>query len=153
MDSLPSESTDRTGSVHYRHVRFVFRPQPKFEVQIIRHDILVTNLVSAFQRFMHRQRVHLPAVFIRAGFNRRLQKMASGLDGQRIGNHPAGPFLVLHPCWMRQRNPYRTSAGEKLYVYRVSVPGRNRDNQGLVNTVEFFSGPAVGGVKVLIHAV
>jgi hypothetical protein len=54
---------------------------------------------------------------------------------------------------MRQRNPYRPSAGKKLYVHGVSVPGRNGHDQGLVNTMESLSGPAVGSVKVLVHAV
>ena len=125
----------------------------RFDHCVLGRANLLQDRIQVFQRFIHRQRVHLPAVFIRAGFNRRLQKTPGGLDGQRIGNHPAGPLLVLHPCWMRQRNPYRTSAGEKLYVYSVSVPGRNRDNKGLVNTMESLSGPAVGGVKVLVHAV
>lgn len=105
------------------------------------------------ERFIHRQRVHLSSVLIRAGFNRRLQEVPGNLDGQRIGNHPAGALLVLHPCWMRQRNPNGTPAGKKLYVNSVGVPRRNGDDQGLVDTVELFSGPAVGGVKVLIHAI
>lgn len=105
------------------------------------------------ERLIHRQRVHLSSVLIRAGFNRRLQKMPGCLYGQRIGYYPAGARVVLHPCWMRQSNPYGTPAGKKLYVDSVSVPRRNRDDQGLVRTVEVLSGPAVGGLKVLVHAV
>jgi hypothetical protein len=77
--------------------------------------------------------------------------MPGNLDGQRIGYHPAGSLVVFHPCWMRQGNPNGTPAGKKLYINGVGVPRRNRDDQGLVNTVEFFSSPAVGGVKVLVH--
>lgn len=105
------------------------------------------------ERFIHRQRIHLPSVLIRAGFNCSLQEMSGGLDGQRISDDPAGALVVLHPCWMRQRYPNGTPAGKKLYIYSVGVPGRNSDDQGLVNTMESLSGPAVGGVKVLIHAV
>jgi hypothetical protein len=54
---------------------------------------------------------------------------------------------------MRQRDPNGTPAGKKLYINSVGVPCRNGDDQGLVNTMEFLSGPAVGGVKVLVHAV
>ena len=80
------------------------------------------------KRFIHRQRVHLPSVLICAGFDHRLQEVPGNLDGQRIGNDPAGAFLVLHPCWMRQRNPNGTPAGEKLYVDSVGAPGGNGDN-------------------------
>jgi hypothetical protein len=111
------------------------------------------DCIQMSERFIHRQRVHLASVLIHAGFNRSLQKMPGNLDGQRIGYDPAGTLLVFHPCWMRQRNPNGTPAGKKLYINSVGVPRRNRDDQGLVNTVEFFSRPAVGGVKVLVHAI
>src|SRR6476646_3774127 len=125
----------------------------RLDQRVLGRANFLQDRIQMFERLIHRQRVHLPSMLIRAGFNRRLQKMPGNLDGKRIGYDPTGALLVLHPCWMRQRNPYGTPAGKKLYVNSVGVPGRNRDNQGLVNTVEFLSGPAVGGVKVLVHAV
>src|SRR5579859_2951225 len=77
--------------------------------------------------------------------------MPGRLDRQRIGNHPASTLLVLHPCWMRQSDPYRAAADQKLDVNGVRVAGGDGHNQGLVHAVQLLSGPAVGGVKVLVH--
>ena len=82
--------------------------------------------------------------------------MAAQLGDELVRGAPGGADgarVVLHPCWMRQGNPYGTPAGKKLYVNSIGVPCRNGDDQGLVGAVELFSGPAVGGLKVLVHAV
>ena len=125
----------------------------RLDQRVLGRANFLQDCIQMSERLIHRQRVHLPSMLIRAGFDRRLQKMPGRLDGKRVGYHPSGALLVLHPCWMRQSNPYGTPAGKKLYVNSVGVPGRNRDDQGLVNTMESLSGPAVGGVKVLVHAV
>jgi len=52
-----------------------------------------------------------------------------------------------------QRQSIRDARWQELYVNRIGVPRRNRDDQGLIRTVEVLSGPAVGGLKVLVHAV
>jgi len=125
----------------------------RLDQRVVGRANFLQDCIQVFQRFIHRERVHLSSVLIRTRFNRRLQKMPGNLDGQRISYDPPGPLLVFHPCWMRQSNPNGTPAGKKLYVNGVGVPRRNGDDQGLVNTVEFLSSPAVGGVKVLVHAV
>lgn len=103
------------------------------------------------ERFLHRQGVHLPSMLVGSIFNGSFQEMSGGLDGQRIGKSPASALLVLHPSWMRQRNPYGTAAGQKFYVNGVSVAGGYSNDQGLINTMELLSGPAVYGVEVVVH--
>src|SRR6266404_1845053 len=105
------------------------------------------------ERFLYRKRVHLPSMLIRARLNGCLQKVSSGLYGQGIGNSTACAFVVFNPGWMRQSNPHRTSAGQKFYVHGVSVPGCNGNDQGLVNTMQLLPSPAVGSVKIIVHAV
>src|SRR4051812_12570433 len=104
------------------------------------------------ERFIHRQSVHLPSMLIRAGLDGCFQVMPGCLDRQRVGYHPAGAPVVLHPCWMRQSNPYWPPARKKLHVDRIGVPGGDGNNQCLVNTMQLLSGPAVGGVKIIVHA-
>lgn len=103
------------------------------------------------ERFWHRQGVHLPSMLVGSIFNGGFQEMSGGLDGQWIGKRPASAMLVLHPSWMRQRNPNRTPAGQKFYVNGVSVAGGHSNDQGLINTMELLPGPAVYGVEVVVH--
>jgi hypothetical protein len=123
----------------------------RLDQRVLGRANFLQDCIQISKRFIHRERVHFASVFIRAGFNRRFQKMPGNLDGQRIGYDPAGSLVVFHPCWMRQGNPNGTPADKKLYINSVGVPRRNGDDQGLVNTVESLSSPAVGGVKVIVH--
>lgn len=105
------------------------------------------------ERLIHRKRIHFPAMLIGARLDGCLQKMSGSLRSQRIRNYPPCALVVFHPCWMRQSDPYRTPADKKLYVNGIRVAGGNGDNQGLINAMQLLSGPAVGSVKVLVHAI
>src|SRR5438270_3389711 len=78
--------------------------------------------------------------------------MSVSLNGQWIGDDPAGALVVLHPGWMRQSHPHRTPAHKKLHIDGIRMPGGDGHDQGLVNTMQLLPGPAVGSVKVVVHA-
>jgi hypothetical protein len=103
------------------------------------------------ESFVYCQRVHLTAMLIRPVLNGRFQVMSRSLDSQRIGDGATGALLVLHPCWMRQRNPNGASADQKFYVNSVSVPRGYCHDQSLIHTVKPLPSPAVYSVEVLIH--
>src|ERR1051326_2330780 len=119
--------------------------------RVLRRAYFLQDCIQISESFLHRQRIHLASVLIRSGFDRRFQEAPGGLDCQRVCNHPARALLVLHPCWMRQSDPDGTPAHEKLDVDGVGMAGGYGDNQGLVHAVQLLSGPAVCGVKVLVH--
>src|SRR5260370_34818406 len=105
------------------------------------------------ERFLNRQRVHLASVFVAAIFNGRFRKVSRGLDGKRIADQADGAPVVLCPSWMRQRDPNWPPAGQKFYINSVGVAGGDGDNQGLVNTVQPLSAPAIVNVEILVHAI
>ena len=63
----------------------------------------------------------------------------------------SGLPIELHPRRMRESDPYRPVSDEKLDVDSVGVPGRNGDDERLILAVQRFAGPAVDGLKVVIH--
>src|SRR5260370_2628605 len=105
------------------------------------------------ERFCKPQRVPFGSVFVVATLNGRFQKVSRGLDGKRIADHAAGAPVVLYPSWMRQRDPNWPPAGQKFYINSVGVAGGDGDNQGLVNTVQPLSAPAIVNVEILVHAI
>src|ERR1700694_1386841 len=102
--------------------------------------------------FVHRKRVHFAPVLIVAGLNRRLQVMAGKLNRKRVCDNASRPFVVLHPGWMRHRNPYWMSVNNEFDVYGIRMAGSYGHNQCLIQAMEFMSGPAVDGVKVFVHS-
>src|SRR5260370_18731374 len=105
------------------------------------------------ESFLNRQRVHLASVLVAAIFNGRFQKVSRGLDGKRIADHAAGAPVVLHPGWMRQRDPNWPPADQKFYVNSVGVAGGDGGNQGPVNTVEPPFAPTSHNDENLLHAI
>src|SRR5205814_9698162 len=96
------------------------------------------------------QRVHLFSHAL-ASLQRRFQIMPGNLNGEGIRNRAPSSLLVFHPGRMRQSHPHGAAIDKEFDVDRVSMAGRNGDNQGLINTVHLLLGPAVGGVEVLVH--
>src|SRR5689334_23194871 len=74
------------------------------------------NCIQMSERFIHRKRIHFPAMLIGSGLNGCFQEMPGCLNSQRVSYDPASTLVVLHPRWMRQSDPYRPAAGKKLYV-------------------------------------
>src|SRR5919109_1517722 len=77
--------------------------------------------------------------------------MPGNLNGEGISNRAPSSLLVFHPGRMRERHPHGAAIDKELDVDRISMAGRNGHNQGLINTVHLLLGPAVGGVKLLVH--
>src|SRR5580700_8021672 len=71
---------------------------------------------------LNRQRIHLAAESF-ASFQRGFQEMPGDFFRQRIRDHLSGALLELHPGWMRQSDPDRSSADEKLDVDGISMAG------------------------------
>src|SRR6266481_8304082 len=101
------------------------------------------------ERFIHGEGIHLSAVLVTSGLNGCLQEMARNLNGERIGDDTAGSPVVLHPYRMRQCYPDRTSIHQEFNVHGISMASGHGHNQGLIHSMEFVAGPAVGCVKVL----
>ena len=106
--------------------------------------------IEVSQRFVDRERVHLPPYAL-AGLESGLQVMAGDLDGERVGDHLAGAVLVLHPGGMRERDPDFSPVDEELEVYGIGMARGYGHDHGLVDAVNLFLRPAVGGSEVLKH--
>src|SRR2546428_407880 len=78
--------------------------------------------------------------------------MSGNLNRQRISYRPPGSLLVLHPGRMRQRHPNRPPVYQEFNIDCIRMAGCDRHNQRLVNTVHLLFGPAVSGVKILVHS-
>ena len=104
-----------------------------------------------FEDFIHGQVIHFPAVLVASGFDGRLEKMAGNLNGQRVRNNAAGAFPVFNPGRMRQGYPHWTPIDYEFDVDGVRMACGHSNNQGLIQAVQFMAGPAVGGVKVVVH--
>jgi hypothetical protein len=52
---------------------------------------------------------------------------------------------------MRQGDPNWPPADQKFYVNRVSMAGGDGYDEGLVDTMEPLSAPAIVNVKVVVH--
>lgn len=106
--------------------------------------------VKMLQRFFDSQRVHFPSNAF-AGFERGFQIMSGNLHRERVGNHRARSLVVFDPGRMRQGNPDFSSIHKKFEVYGVGVPRRDRDDHGLIHTMDLLLRPAIGGSEVLKH--
>ena len=111
---------------------------------------LRNHLLQMLQSLGYGERIHLLGSAF-TGFQRPLQIVPGDFDGQRIGDDLAFPILVLHPGGTGERDLHRPPIDQKLDIHRIRVPGGDSYNQGLINAVHFLLGPAVNGVKVLIH--
>ena len=78
--------------------------------------------------------------------------MTGNLDGQRIGDGFTRAVLVFDPSRKRQRNPYRPAIHKKLDINRIGMSCGNGYDQRLKDAVYFLFGPAVQGMKILIHS-
>src|SRR5579872_2451535 len=96
------------------------------------------------------QRVHFLAQSL-AGFQGRFEVVTGNLDRERIGDHLSGALVVLNPRRARQDDPDGMAIDQKLDIDCVGVPRGDGDDQSLVEAVDFFPGPAVEHVEVLIH--
>ena len=97
--------------------------------------VFLDDRVQVVQRFLHGQGVHFTSAIF-AGLNSPFQIMSCNLDRHGIGDDPSGLPIELHPCHVGKRDPHRPVANQELDINGISVPGRNRNNQGLVLAVQ-----------------
>ena len=88
-----------------------------------------------------------------AGFEDGLQVVTGDLNRQRIGNYPAGTFLILNPRWMRQGDPEGPPIYQELDVHGVGMARGNGYDECLVDAVNFLLGPAVDGREITEHTI
>src|SRR2546426_9152234 len=128
---------------------------PESGADLVRTRLCRLNLrdhsIQMCERLLNRQRIHLSSYTL-ARFQRSFQVVSGNLNRQRIGYRTPGSLLVLHPGRMRQRHPNRPPVYQEFNIDRISMAGCNRHNQRLVNTVHLLFGPAIGGVKILVHS-
>ncbi len=111
---------------------------------------LLFDGIEMGQSLLHPERVDLPTS-LHSFFQGLLQIVSGNLHSQRIGEVLAGALFVLHPGGMRERDPHRLAIHQELDVNGVSVPGRDRDNQRLIDAMNLLPGPALVGVEIVVH--
>src|ERR1700686_1031323 len=77
--------------------------------------------------------------------------MAGDFLRQRIGDQLSGAVLLFNPGRVRQGDPDRATVNQELDVHCIGVAGGDGYDQGLVEAVYLFLGPAVGGGEVSEH--
>ena len=72
-----------------------------------------------------------------AGFKRLLEVVSCNFDGECVSDHLAGTLVVFNPGGMRKSDPYGTHVDE-IEIDGIGMAGRDGDDQGLVDAVNFF---------------
>src|SRR5258708_614478 len=99
------------------------------------------------KRLLNSERIHFTAQSL-ARLQSRLEEVTCNLLCQCVGNQSASPLLVLNPRRMRQRYPHGMPIHEKLDVHCIRVARSDGHDQALIQAMDRFPGPAVGGGEV-----
>ena len=109
------------------------------------------NSFEVTKRFINAERVAFAAC-IKALFDELLEMTAGDLRSQKIGDDLAGAALLLIPCLKGQGDPDGLAIDLVTDIDRIGVAGGNGHHVGLPDAVQVGSGPAIGDVEILVHA-
>ena len=106
--------------------------------------------VEVGESLVYGERAHFLSEAV-SGFKRLLEVVSGNFDGECVGDHLAGALVVFNPSGMRECNPYGTPVDEEFEIDGIGMAGRDGDDQGLVDAVDFFLGPAIDGFEIFVH--
>src|SRR5579862_354998 len=110
-------------------------------------DFFGDHRFEMLQRLGYGQRIHFLSDTV-ARFERRFQKMSCNFDSQWVGNHLSGTIFVLDPCRMRKANPNCSPIDQEFDIDGIGMSRCDGNNQCLIDAMDCFLGPAVGGTKI-----
>ena len=91
-----------------------------------------------------------PGIF--AALDELFQVASGNLYGHWVCDDlPGVTSAVFRPCSVRQSEPHAAIIYVELDVNGIGVASRDRHHQGLIDAVNLLLGPALNGVKILVH--
>ena len=113
---------------------------------------LLHNRVEMGQSLLNPERMDL-AAGLDSFFQGLLEVVSGDLHRQGIAKLLASALLVLRPRGMWERDPNRLAVYQKFDIHGIGMPGGDGYDQRLIDAMDLFPRPALGGVEVIVHGV